>query len=40
MGHSDPMTSEIYIHLFMDDIRADYEKAMRRIEGRYAALAR
>jgi len=40
LGHSDPMTSAMYIYLFMDDIRADYEKAMLRIEERYAALAR
>jgi len=38
LGHSDPSTSEIYIQLFMEDIRADYEKAMKRIEERYAAL--
>jgi len=38
LGHSDPKTSLIYIELFLDDIRAEYEKAMKRIEERYAAL--
>lgn len=38
LGHADPATSEIYIQLFMEDIRAEYEKAMTRIQGRYAAL--
>jgi site-specific recombinase XerD len=36
LGHSDPQTSEIYIELFMEDIRAEYEKAMVRLGGRYA----
>ena len=38
LGHSDPKTSMIYIELFLDDIRLEYEKAMKRIEDRYAAL--
>lgn len=38
LGHSDPKTSLIYIELFLDDIRAEYEKAMKRIEERYASL--
>lgn len=38
LGHADPKTSLIYIELFLDDIRAEYEKAMKRIEERYAAL--
>jgi len=38
LGHADLKTCEIYIHLNIDDIRADYERAMKRIEERYAAL--
>ncbi len=38
MGHSDPKTTLIYIELFLDDIRADYENALKRIEERYATL--
>lgn len=40
MGHSDPNTSMIYIELFLEDIRAEYEKAMQRIGERYAALSK
>lgn len=36
LGHADPQTSEIYIELFMEDIRAEYEKAMVRLGDRYA----
>jgi len=39
LGHSDPSTSEIYIQLCLDDIRADYERAIKRIGNRYAAIA-
>lgn len=38
LGHADPTTSEIYIQLFMEDIRKDYDKAMKRIEDRYDSL--
>jgi site-specific recombinase XerD len=38
LGHSDPRISLIYIELFLDDIRAEYDQAMKRIEERYAAL--
>jgi site-specific recombinase XerD len=38
LGHADPKTSLIYIELFLDDIKAEYDKAMKRIEARYAAL--
>jgi site-specific recombinase XerD len=38
LGHADPRTTLIYIELFLDDIRAEYDKAMKRIEERYAAL--
>lgn len=38
MGHADLKTTQIYINLFMDDIRTEYEKAVKRIEGRYASL--
>ena len=40
MGHADLTTTQIYIELFLDDIRAEYEKAIHRIEGRYAALSK
>ena len=36
LGHADPQTSEIYIELFMEDIRLEYEKAMARLGDRYA----
>ncbi len=36
LGHADPQTSEIYIELFMEDIRSEYEKAMARLGDRYA----
>jgi len=39
LGHSDPKTSLIYIHLFLDDIRAEYDRAMKRIAERYAAIS-
>lgn len=38
LGHSDIKTCEIYINLFMEDIKSEYDKAMKRIEERYAAL--
>jgi site-specific recombinase XerD len=40
MGHADLTTTQIYINLFLDDIRAEYEKAIHRIEARYAALSK
>jgi integrase/recombinase XerC len=39
LGHADPKTSLIYIDLFLEDIRAEYDKAMKRIKERYAALS-
>lgn len=38
MGHAEMKTCEIYIHLNIDDVRSDYNKAIKRIEERYAAL--
>lgn len=38
LGHADPKTSLIYIDLFLEDIRAEYDKAMARIGERYVAL--
>jgi site-specific recombinase XerD len=38
LGHADPKTSLIYINLFLEDIRAEYNRAMDRIAERYAAL--
>lgn len=38
LGHADPQTTLIYIELFLDDIRAEYDRAISRIEERYAAL--
>lgn len=40
LGHAELKTSQIYIDLFIDDIRAEYDKAMKRIEARYAALSK
>lgn len=40
MGHADPNTSMIYINLFMEDIKAEYDRAMVRIQERYAALSK
>lgn len=40
LGHAEIKTSQIYIDLFIDDIRAEYDKAMKRIEERYAALSK
>ena len=40
MGHADPIMSLIYIDLFLEDIKADYDKAMIRIRERYAALSK
>lgn len=39
LGHADPKTSLIYITLFIEDIQAEYETAMRKIEARYATLS-
>jgi integrase/recombinase XerC len=39
LGHADPKTSMIYIELFLDDIREEYNRAMKRIAERYAALS-
>jgi integrase/recombinase XerC len=38
LGHSDPSTTEVYVRLFIEDIRVEYERAMKRIEVRYASL--
>ena len=38
LGHSDPATTEVYVKLFIEDIRIEYERAMKRIEVRYASL--
>lgn len=40
LGHSDPKTSLIYIELFLDDIRAEYDKAITRIAEKYAAFSK
>ncbi len=40
LGHSDPRTSVIYIELFIEDIKIEYDKAMTKIEARYAALSK
>jgi len=40
LGHADPKTSLIYIELFIEDIKIEYEKAMKTIEARYAALSK
>jgi len=40
LGHADPQTSLIYIELFIEDIKAEYEAAMKKIEIRYAALSK
>lgn len=39
LGHAEIKTSQIYIDLFIEDIRAEYDKAMKRIGERYAALS-
>jgi site-specific recombinase XerD len=40
LGHAELKTSQIYIDLFIDDVRAEYDKAMKRIGERYAALSK
>lgn len=40
LGHGDLTSTQIYIELFLDDIRAEYDKAINRIEERYAALSK
>lgn len=40
LGHADPKTSLIYIELFIEDIKAEYDRAMKKIEARYAALSK
>lgn len=40
LGHADPQTSLIYIELFIEDIKAEYDQAMKKIEARYAALSK
>lgn len=40
LGHAEIKTSQIYIDLFIDDVRAEYDKAMKRIGERYAALSK
>lgn len=40
LGHADPQTSLIYIHLFIEDIQAEYDKAMKKIEARYATFSK
>lgn len=39
LGHADPQTSLIYIELFIEDIKIEYDKAMKKIESRYATLS-
>jgi site-specific recombinase XerD len=38
LGHAEIKTIQIYIDLNIEDVRAEYNKAMKRIEGRYAAI--
>jgi len=38
LGHAEIKTTEIYIDLNIDDVRREYDKAMKRIEERYAAI--
>lgn len=38
LGHAEIKTTEIYIDLNIDDIRAEYNRAMKRIEERYVAI--
>jgi len=38
LGHAEIKTIQIYIDLNIDDIRAEYDRAMKRIEERYAAI--
>jgi len=38
LGHAEIKTTEIYIDLNIDDVRAEYDRAMKRIEERYAAI--
>ncbi len=40
LGHADPQTSLIYIELFIEDIKTELDKAMKKIEVRYAALSK
>jgi site-specific recombinase XerD len=40
LGHADPRTSVIYIELFIEDIKAELDIAMKKIEARYAALSK
>lgn len=40
LGHEDLSSTQIYIELFLDDIRAEYDKAIKRIEERYATLSK
>ncbi len=38
LGHSSIKSTQIYIDLNIEDVRAEYDKAMKRIEERYAAI--
>ena len=38
LGHAEIKTTQIYINLNIEDVRAEYNKAMARIEGRYATI--
>ena len=38
LGHAEMRTCEIYIHLNIDDVRSDYDRAMKRIGERYAEI--
>lgn len=40
LGHADPQTSLIYIELFIEDIKAELDRAVKKIEERYAALSK
>ena len=40
LGHADPRTSVIYIELFLDDIRVEYDRAIKKIEERYATFSK
>ncbi len=40
LGHAEIKTTQIYVDLFLDDVRAEYDKAMKRIGERYAALSK
>lgn len=39
LGHAEIKTTQIYINLNIEDIRREYDKAMKRIEERYATIS-